>query len=154
VVLVTVQHEGAGNMFPMDLIGLTDSPWYSMALRLTSPAVSLMQASRRLALASVPWEYKDFAYRLGEHHRKTSIDWACLPFPTRPSPLFGLPVAEKSQRVREVKVAECHSVGSHMLFVTSVESDTRPGPTATDEDSRQLFHAFTSYRQFLAARGA
>lgn len=69
VVLVTVEHQGAGNMFPMDLIGPTGSPWYSMALRLTSPAVRLMQEARRMALASVPFSYQSFAYELGQHHR-------------------------------------------------------------------------------------
>ena len=29
VVLVSVEHEGSGNLFPMDLIGPTDSPWFS-----------------------------------------------------------------------------------------------------------------------------
>jgi flavin reductase (DIM6/NTAB) family NADH-FMN oxidoreductase RutF len=150
VVLVTVEHEGAGNMFPMDLIGPTDSPWFSMALRLTSPAVRLMQESRRMALASVPFAYKDIAYQLGVHHRKTSIDWVSLPFATRPSPVFGLPIAVNALRVMEVKVTEFRDVGSHELFVNSVESDTGPADGA---DSLQLFHAFSSYRQFLAMQG-
>jgi flavin reductase (DIM6/NTAB) family NADH-FMN oxidoreductase RutF len=150
VVLVTVEHQGAGNMFPMDLIGPTDSPWYSMALRLTSPAVRLMQESRRMALASVPLVDKDIAYQLGRHHRKTSIDWACLPFSTRPSPLFGLPVPEKAFRVFEVTVAEFRDVGSHKLFVTSVVSDTGRECSTANENSLELFHAFSSYRQFLA----
>ena len=81
VVPVTVEHEGAGNMFPMDLIGPTnligtgDSPWYTMALRSSSPAVRLMQQSRQMALASVPLLY-DAAYEMGRHHRKPSTDWA------------------------------------------------------------------------------
>jgi flavin reductase (DIM6/NTAB) family NADH-FMN oxidoreductase RutF len=145
VVLVTVAHEGSGNMFPMDLIGPTDSPWFSMALRLTSPAVRLMQESRRMALAAVPIFHKDIAYQLGQHHRKESIDWTCLPFGTTPSPQFGLPVSENALRVTEVKVAEFRQVGSHMLFVTSVVSDTQMERT----DETQLFHAFSSYRRFL-----
>jgi flavin reductase (DIM6/NTAB) family NADH-FMN oxidoreductase RutF len=54
VVFVSVEHEGSANLFPMDLIGPTDSPWFSMALRSTSPAVRLMQQSRRMALAGTP----------------------------------------------------------------------------------------------------
>jgi hypothetical protein len=58
-----------------------------------------------------------------------------------------LPVAEKALRVLEVKVEECRSVGSHMLFVTSVQNDTQSHRPATSQDAPQLFHAFSSYRQ-------
>jgi flavin reductase (DIM6/NTAB) family NADH-FMN oxidoreductase RutF len=145
VVLVTVEHQGASNMFPMDLIGATDSPWFSMALRSTSPAVGLMQQSRRMALAGVPFRYQSVAYELGKHHRLPSVDLAGLPFPTKPSSTFGLPVMAEALRVREVRVEEFHEVGSHVLFLTTVESDT--GAVARE---RQLFHAFSSYRQFQA----
>jgi flavin reductase (DIM6/NTAB) family NADH-FMN oxidoreductase RutF len=138
VVLVTVEHQGTGNMFPMDLIGPTGSPWFSIALRLTSPAVDLMRQSRRLALASVPISYKDIAYKLGEHHRKVRIDWDSLPFRVQRSSQFGLPVAQAALRVREVRIEECHPVGSHMLFLTAPVSDTRRDPPV----GKQLFHAF------------
>jgi flavin reductase (DIM6/NTAB) family NADH-FMN oxidoreductase RutF len=147
VVLVTVEHQGASNMFPMDLIGPTGSPWFSMALRSTSPAVRLMKESRRMALASVPFHYQSVAYELGKHHRLPSVDFAKLPFPTKVSSMFGLPVMEEALRVREVRVEEFHEVGSHVLFVTSVVSDA---PAAAE--GRQLFHAFSSYRQSLAPR--
>jgi flavin reductase (DIM6/NTAB) family NADH-FMN oxidoreductase RutF len=146
VVLVSVEHEGASNLFPMDLIGPTDSPYFSMALRSTSPAVRLMQLSRRMALASAPFSYKAAAYRLGEHHKLASIDFAALPFGTRPSPEFGLRVPEAALRIREVQVEEFHEIGSHILFLTKVVRDTVPeGPSGL-----QLFHAFSSYRQYLA----
>jgi flavin reductase (DIM6/NTAB) family NADH-FMN oxidoreductase RutF len=139
VVLVTVQHEDAGNLFPMDLIGPTDSPWFSMALRSTSPAVRLMQQSRRMALASVPFQYKNVAYELGKHHKKTNIDWAGLPLKMMRSPLFGLRVPEAALRLREVHVEEFHEVGSHMLFITSIERET------AGRDGLQLFHRYGSY---------
>ena len=130
VVLVTVEHEDAGNMFPMDLIGPTDSPWFTMALRSTSPAVRLMQQSRRMALASVPLSYKTAAYEMGKHHKKTSIDWGQIPFRTIPSPLYGLRVPEAALRVREVRVEEFCEVGSHCLFITSIQRGTLPQPCA------------------------
>lgn len=145
VVLVTVEHNGASNMFPMDLIGPTDSPWFSMALRRTSPAIKLMQESRKMALASVPFAYKDYAYELGKHHRKETIDWASLPFPTVHSELFKLPVAEAALRVREVSVEQFHDVGSHVLFLTKILQDTPEGGCRN-----QMFHAFSSYRQYLS----
>ncbi len=153
VVLVTVEHEGAGNIFPMDLIGPTDSPWYSMALRSTSPAVQLMQQSGRMALASIPLSRKDAAYELGKHHKKTSIDWKELPFPTVSSPCFGLPVPEAALRVREVQVQEFHEVGSHILFITSIQRETFPEQIPNGEDARQLFHQYISYREYLRQQG-
>jgi flavin reductase (DIM6/NTAB) family NADH-FMN oxidoreductase RutF len=138
VVLVSVEHEGLGNMFPMDLIGPTDSPWYTMALRSTSPAVKLMQESRRMALASIPASYKDVAYELGKHHKLKRIDWSTLPFTTIRSPLFGLPVVEAALRIREVRVREFHEVGSHVLFVTSIDRET-----IREQSEPQLFHSFS-----------
>jgi flavin reductase (DIM6/NTAB) family NADH-FMN oxidoreductase RutF len=142
VVLVSVEHEGAGNLFPMDLIGPTDSRWFSMALRSTSPAVRLMQQSRRMALAGVPFAYRDVAYELGKHHRLSNIDWAALPFATTRSSLFGLPVPDAALRVREVCVREFHEVGSHVLFLTSVERESVPAGAR----GPQLFHSFGAYR--------
>jgi flavin reductase (DIM6/NTAB) family NADH-FMN oxidoreductase RutF len=147
VVLVSVEHEDAGNLFPMDLIGPTDSPWFSMALRSTSPAVRLMQQSRRMALASVPFQYKSVAYELGKHHKKTNIDWAGVPLKMTRSPCFGLRVPEAALRVREVRVAEFHEVGSHMLFITSMERETLPEPAPEGAAGLQLFHRYGSYRQ-------
>jgi flavin reductase (DIM6/NTAB) family NADH-FMN oxidoreductase RutF len=147
VVLVTVVHGDLGNMFPMDLIGPTDSPWFSMALRKTSPAVRLMEESGRMALACAPFSYKDMVYELGKHHALASIDWAKLPFATTCSPLFGYPVAEAALKVREVEVREVHDVGSHMLFLTSIVRETVP---RIGTGGPQMFHAFSSYRQYLA----
>ena len=142
VVLVSVEHAGSGNLFPMDLIGPTDSPWFSMALRSTSPAVQLMQQSRRMALCGVPFAWQGIAYDLGKHHQLSNIDWEKLPFTTTRSPLFNLRVPDAALRVCEVYVHEFHEVGSHVLFLTTVERETAPdvakGP--------QLFHSFAPYR--------
>ena len=142
VVLVSVEHEASGNLFPMDLIGPTDSPWFSMALRSTSPAVRLMQQSRRMALSGVPFAYQAIAYELGKHHRLSNIDWDALPFATTRSPLFHLRVPEAALRVCEVTVHEFHEVGSHVLFLTRVERVTIPDAA----EGPQLFHSFGPYR--------
>jgi flavin reductase (DIM6/NTAB) family NADH-FMN oxidoreductase RutF len=147
VVLVSVEHEGASNLFPMDLVGPTDSPWFSMALRKTSPAVRLMQASRRMAIASLPFEWKDQIYELGKHHKLEAIDWSALPFPIVRSPEFGLRIPDPAFRVREVAVHEIREVGSHVLFLTTIESDSLAG-----DSQAQLFHMAGSYDRYLRRR--
>lgn len=144
VVLVSVAFEGSTNLFPMDLIGPTDSPWFSMALRSTSPAVKLMQQSRRMALASVPLRLKNNVYELGKHHKLKSIDWNALAIPTISSPAFGLRVPKDALRIREVRVEEFHEIGSHVLFITSIENET-----LTDLNEPQMFHLAGTYRHYL-----
>lgn len=147
VVLVTVAWREALNLFPMDLVGPTDSGFFSLALRSTSPAVELMKASRRLALASPPFEYKDQVYSLGKHHRAPSIDPATLPFETDLSPTFGLPIVAAALRVREVEIHQAHVVGSHTVFLTRVVSDERRS------QHLQLFHTCGFYQYYLERHG-
>ncbi len=143
VVLVTASWNGASNIFPMDLIGPTDSPYFLLALRHTSPAVQLMQRSRRITFGDVPAAYRDIAYDLGRHHKAESIDLSQLPFETVSSPTWSLPVAKASLGVTEVEVEQSVSVGSHELFVTRVVHEERwqPGP--------QLFHISGLYQHYL-----
>lgn len=153
VVLVSVEHEGSSNIFPMDLIGSTDSPWFSMALRSTSPAVGLMQASKRMALASIPLTYKSLAYDLGKHHKERSIDVRALPFETVRSPLFGLPIPAAALKIREVRVREYHEIGSHMLFITSIVNETEYRPATNGVSQLPMFHIHGTYSQYLRSIG-
>jgi flavin reductase (DIM6/NTAB) family NADH-FMN oxidoreductase RutF len=148
VVLVSVEHQGESNIFPMDLIGPTDSPWFSMALRATSPAIRLMQESRRMALASIPLAYKDLAYELGKHHRVASIDWSKLPFRTILSPQFELRIPEAALRVREVRVHEFHEIGSHVLFLTTVDKEAKLESAIEGEAGLPMFHLAGSYSRY------
>jgi flavin reductase (DIM6/NTAB) family NADH-FMN oxidoreductase RutF len=147
VVLVTMVHAPASNLFPMDLIGPTASPYFLMALRNTSPSIALIRESRRLALADVPLEYTRIAIQLGEHHEKERIDWSALPFATEPSAGHGFPVLRDALRVRDVLVREVHVVGSHTLFVTEVVHEERR------RDGLQMFFIAGPYYRYLALRG-
>lgn len=146
VVLVTTAWNGASNVFPMDLIGPTDSPYFLLALRRTSPAVQLMQRSRHIAFGDVPADYKDIAYDLGRHHKSESIDLSQLPFETVLSPMWSLPVAKASLGVTEVEVEQSVSVGSHELFITRIVHEQRW------QDGPQLFHISGLYQHYLAQR--
>jgi flavin reductase (DIM6/NTAB) family NADH-FMN oxidoreductase RutF len=125
VVLVSVQHGAASNLFPMDLIGPIGGPHFLLGLRNTSPSIPVIKESRRLAVSDAPLEYTARAFALGEHHAKIGIDWSALPFETGPSAGHGLPVPRAALRVRDVQVRQHHVVGSHTLFVTDVVHDER-----------------------------
>ena len=144
VVLVTVMHDDMGNVFPMDLIGATDSPYFLMALRQTSPAVQLIHRSRHMVLGDVPANYRDTAYDLGRHHKSTSIDLSSLPFETTASQAWSLPVAKASIGIKEVELETTESVGSHELFITRVVNEEHW------HDGPQLFHVPGLYQSYLA----
>lgn len=147
VVLVSVQHGSASNLFPMDLIGQTDGPHFLLGLRNTSPSIPLIKGSRRLAVSDAPLEYTRIAFKLGEHHAKESIDWNALPFATAPSQGHGIPVPKAALRVRDLDVREVRDVGSHTLFITRVVNDERR------RDGLQMCFLAGSYYRRLALRG-
>lgn len=145
VYLVSVAHEGRNNFFPMDLVGPLSSGEFLLALRATSPAIALMEASRRLALSAAPADRLSTVYALGAHHRKETVDTTALPFATEPSPCFALP-AIAGGLVREIAIGDLHSVGSHVLFVGRIVGER--GHTA-----EQLAHVSLMYAEWVRRRG-
>lgn len=147
VYLVSVVHEDAGNLFPMDLVGPLGDRGFLLALRLTSPSVELMRASGKIAVSAVPASWKEVAYRLGDHHRKRTIAWDELPFAVAPSPVLALPVPVDALGLRELELAHAEPVGSHMLFATEVKI------ASTRDHAPQLCHVSDMYAQWRAAAG-
>src|ERR1700722_7233027 len=66
-----------------------------------------------------------FAYLLGHNHNRPTIDWKQLPFGTRPSRIFKIPVPLFACRVRELEVERVHRLGYHTFFLARVLSDER-----------------------------
>ena len=143
VFLVSVAHLGSDNLFPMDLVGSLSSGEFTLALRSTSPAIELMEGSRRLALCDAPAAHIKAIYALAAHHRRKSIDMDALPFPMRPSPVFGLPVIADAQLVREVAIQDVHRIGSHVLFISTIIQESG---RAKD----QLAHVSGMYAEWLS----
>ncbi|HXW93392.1 MAG TPA: flavin reductase [Terriglobales bacterium] len=123
VVLVSVVHGNASNIFPMDLIGPIGGEHFSLALHSTSTAVPLIERSRRVALSSVPVEQISIAYALGQNHKKTDFHWNQVSFDLTTSPAFGLPVPVFALRVREMEIEKVHALGSHKLFICRIMSN-------------------------------
>src|SRR5262249_55619622 len=111
------------NLFPMDLVAPLGSGDFVLALRSTSPAIDVIEASRRIAMSGAPAAHLGAIYELGAQHRKTTIDLDNLRFSVRRSRLFGLPVLEGSGLVRDLSVQQLHRIGSHVLFVCREEDE-------------------------------
>jgi flavin reductase (DIM6/NTAB) family NADH-FMN oxidoreductase RutF len=128
VVLVSVS-EGdggdAGNMFPMNLMGPVGGGYFAFSLNSTRQASPLVQRAGRVALSDLPFEQSDRARELRGNHKRESILWKDLPFPTRGSAAFGIPVPDFALRVREMEIESVRRLGSHTVFVTRIVEEER-----------------------------
>jgi len=146
VYIVSVEHGGRVNVFPMDLVGRLTSGEFLFALRATSPSIELIEQSGRVAMSAAPAPLLGAVYDIGRQHGLTSIDVSALPFGVRSSPLFGLPVLAADGLVREISVRAVHRVGSHVLFVGEIENEA--GRTVD-----QLAHMSAMYAEWLSSVG-
>jgi flavin reductase (DIM6/NTAB) family NADH-FMN oxidoreductase RutF len=117
VVLVSAGDSQVGNMFPMNLMGAIGQGYYGFALNSTRQAAQVVERAGRVALSSIPFEQAGLARQLGKNHRRESLDWNQLPFATRASESFGIPVPCFALRVRELEIENVRKLGSHTLFV-------------------------------------
>jgi flavin reductase (DIM6/NTAB) family NADH-FMN oxidoreductase RutF len=147
VYLISVVHEDASNIFPMDLVGPLGDDLFVLALRRTSPSVELMRQSGQIVAAGAPASMKREVYSLGIHHKRSSVDWNALPLSVQPSPLFGIPTPSQGLGVRELEIVHSEPIGSHMLFVTSVARKSG------DVDEPQLAHVSDMYARWSARHG-
>jgi flavin reductase (DIM6/NTAB) family NADH-FMN oxidoreductase RutF len=147
VYLISTVHDDASNIFPMDLVGPLGDDKFLLALRRTSPSVELMRRSERMVAAGAPAALKAQVYELGAHHKKRSIDWGALPFAIEPSAEFQIPTLGGALGVRELQVIATEPVGSHMVFVTSVATQSFAG------DTPQLCHVSDMYARWRQQQG-
>lgn len=147
VVLVSVDDGSHSNVFPMDLIGPLSPDCFTLALRSTSQSVPTMKSARRVALSDLPARDRAVAYRLGAHHKKTTIDWEKLPFKITRSSQYALPCPQSALRIREVDILSFESLGSHTFFITRIASER------SIEPSTQLFHTSGIYQHFRSRNG-
>jgi hypothetical protein len=123
--LVSVAAGDSTNIFPMNLFGPIGNGYFSLALTSGKPVTSLLEHAGRIALCSIPVEKAPVAYALARNHKLASIVASQLPFATRTSAAFSLPVPEFSLRVRELQIEAVHPLGSHTLFLARTIHDER-----------------------------
>ncbi|HEY2843046.1 MAG TPA: flavin reductase, partial [Bryobacteraceae bacterium] len=125
VVLVTVADGAGGNMFPMNLMGPVGQGYFAFSLNSTRKASPLVQRAGRVALSDLPFDQSDRARDLRGNHKRESIAWEELPFPTRSSAAFGVPVPDFALRVREMEIEGMRRLGSHTVFAARVVHEER-----------------------------
>jgi len=128
VVLVSLVDDAGGNMFPMNLTGELGGGRFGLALQAANQPAKLLEHAGRFAVSTVPVSQGPLAYQLGANHFRSAIGWNDLPFATRQSAAFRIPVPAFALRVREMEVEQVHRNGLHTFFVARVVSDERPAP--------------------------
>jgi flavin reductase (DIM6/NTAB) family NADH-FMN oxidoreductase RutF len=147
VFLVSVRSGPRSNLFPMDLVAAIGAEAFVLALRLTSPSVETMCASREVVVSAAPAAWKETAYHLGAHHKQASIDWDGLPFAMQPSTRLGIPRPVESPLVRELLIDDFSPIGSHMFFRSHGAGAESPGAQP------QLAHVSDMYARWRERHG-
>jgi flavin reductase (DIM6/NTAB) family NADH-FMN oxidoreductase RutF len=124
-VLGSVIDGAGGNVFPMNIMGELGCGYFAFALKDSRLAAHFVERTGRIALSSVPFSHAHLPFQLAINHTKQSIDWDALPFATKKSRNFSIPVPDFALRVREMEVQMVRKIGSHTLFIARVISDER-----------------------------
>jgi flavin reductase (DIM6/NTAB) family NADH-FMN oxidoreductase RutF len=138
VSLVSLVDETGGNIFPMNLMGDLGDAYFAFALKESRRAAHLVEHTRRIALSSIPLTQAPLAYQLAINHTKDRIEWHQLPFATKASTRFNIPVPVFAQRVREMEVTKVHNIGSHTFFLARIVNDE----TFTNGPGLSVIHGF------------
>ena len=126
ICLASTIESSVGNMFPMNVMGQLDDGYFGFGLKDARSPSNLVNRTRRIALSTIPMQQGDLGYKLGPNHaKKNGIDWNDLPFATKQSPNFGIPIPAFAFRVREMEVENARKLGSHIFFVGRVVRDER-----------------------------
>jgi hypothetical protein len=122
--LVSVGDRTNGNIFPMNLMGDLGNGYFGFALREERLAAHLVERAGRITVSALPLTRCSLPWLLAINHRKESIDWKELPFETRPSATFRIPVPDFAVRVREMQIEKVTGkMGSHRFFIARTVSD-------------------------------
>jgi flavin reductase (DIM6/NTAB) family NADH-FMN oxidoreductase RutF len=141
VALGSTADEEGGNIFPMNIMGELGHGLFAFALKSTRTTAPLVARVGCIAISSVPLAQAPFVFQLAANHFKPSINWEQLPFRTKPSTTFNLPIPAFAQRVREMKIERVHRIGSHTLFIARIVCDE----TFTDGPGLSAIHGFYQF---------
>jgi flavin reductase (DIM6/NTAB) family NADH-FMN oxidoreductase RutF len=123
VSLLSVADERGVNIFPLNVMGDLSENFFAFCLKEGKLPAQFVEKTGRIVLNSVPMAEAPIAFRLGPNHNVPTIDLGRLPFATRASRTFGIPVPVFAFRVRELEVEQIHRLGFHTFFLARVISD-------------------------------
>jgi flavin reductase (DIM6/NTAB) family NADH-FMN oxidoreductase RutF len=144
-VLVSAVSGNRSNLFPMNLLGNLGEGYFAFALDSTRLAAPLVADAGSVALSGIPMEHSEVARPLGKNHKRETISWNQLPFPTKPSSALSIPVPCFASRVIELQIESTHNLGSHTFFVARVIRDERY------HDGAQFFMVHGIYQSWRLA---
>jgi len=137
-VLISIKDEFGGNMFPMNVMGALGDGRFGFALRNDRLAGQSVERAGRLVMSNVPVRHASLTYGMAGNHTKAFVRWDELPFLTKPSPMFRIPIPEFALRVREMELEKVHKIGSHNFFVARILRDT----VSSSEPSLCVIHGY------------
>jgi flavin reductase (DIM6/NTAB) family NADH-FMN oxidoreductase RutF len=121
--LVSVADSYGRNVFTMNIMGDLGHNRFGFALKHSRTGAQIVERAGRIALSTVPLPQARFVFELAANHFKQSIDLDQLPFETKMSSAFHIPVPVFALRVREMEVEEIRKIGSHTFFVAKIVRD-------------------------------
>jgi flavin reductase (DIM6/NTAB) family NADH-FMN oxidoreductase RutF len=123
--LVSLEDEMGGNIFIMNLMGELGGGRFAFGLKDSRRPSHLVERVGRIVVSGVPFRQGQVALRFAANHFKQSIQWDQLPFATKRSTKFNIPIPDFALRVREMEVETIRKIGSHTFFVAKIVSDER-----------------------------
>ncbi len=134
----SLEDEVGGNIFIMNLMGELGDGRFAFGLKDSRKPAHLVERTRRIALSSVPFSRGQIAFQLAANHFKESVAWEDLPFETKRSSVFNIPVPAFALRVREMEVEAIRRIGSHTFFMARVIGDE----TYARDEELHAIHGF------------
>jgi flavin reductase (DIM6/NTAB) family NADH-FMN oxidoreductase RutF len=138
VSLVSLADDAGGNIFPMNIAGGLGGGYFAFALKDSRRAAHQVERTGRIAVIGLPLAQASLAYQLAVNHTKECIEWDQLPFATKMSGTFNIPIPVFAQRVREMEIRKVHGIGSHTFFIARIISDK----TFSKEVELNVIHGF------------
>lgn len=143
VALVSFDDGKNSNMYPMDLIGPTDSPYYILSLTTIYPSVPYLLKDKRLAVGHMPLNQIDNVYAMGKNNKRISVPREELIVETALSPVFSIPVPVAAINIRELDIVTSFEVCYHTIIIAKTRNFVR------NNEDLHFCHVQRIYQRYL-----
>ena len=112
------------NMFPLDLIGQTDSPYFILSITSRYPSLPYILKNKRLAVSYISLDDTDNAYAMGKNNKRICVKPDEMIVKTKLSPVFSIPVPTSALSVRELDIVDSYLVDYHTVIIAKTRNFT------------------------------